>query len=87
MPLPPRDGVIVEGSDADPDFVQISWPCCVHGRHTYSGRWSRLDEMVDCICRDHPIPEVAELRAGLHALLTRAATAHEAAVARQKYYS
>lgn len=83
--MPHPLGVVVEGSMTSPDFVQVSWPCPIHDQHIYAGRWSRLDELVDAICRDHPALE--PLREGIHEFLTRAATAHEQRRAHAKYSS
>jgi hypothetical protein len=73
----------VEGCDNQPDFVQISWACPVHGQHVYAGRWSRLDELVDVICRENPGAEAE----ALHELFTVAALNHERERAMKKVCS
>lgn len=63
----------VEGCDEQPDFVQISWDCPIHGEHVYAGKWSRLDELVEIVCGDNPGVEAVDL----HDMFTQAALAHE----------
>lgn len=63
----------VEGCDDQPDFVQISWDCPIHGAHVYAGKWSRLDELVNVVVQDNPGVEAEDL----HELFTKAALIHE----------
>ncbi len=61
------------------DFVQISWPCCSHGRHTFAGNWKCIDALVAAIVDMHPLPadEREELYDALHEEFTALAVRYE----------